>query len=144
MTCMQKSFKRFKLFPRRSEADLIFCGFQHRPRSLVLFLGKPLRQHQLGDLQTEENLCLVTVYPGGNPGVNLKSTSHRCYLFEIAFVWALTKETMHLPLGCLQGGTGHEWEFRMQRAALKVFRCKKQKYRPGMAPIPTPFGVFPG
>jgi len=42
--------------------------------------------------------------PGGNPGANLKSISHRCYLFEVACVWELTKETIHLPLGCLQGG----------------------------------------
>ena len=26
------------------------------------------------------------------------------YLFEVAFVWELTKETVHLPVGCLQGG----------------------------------------
>ena len=37
---------------------------------------------------------------------NLKSISHRCYLFDIAFVWELTKETVHLPLGSLQGGFG--------------------------------------
>ena len=24
-------------------------------------------------------------HPGGNPGANLKSISHRCYLFEVAF-----------------------------------------------------------
>jgi len=46
--------------------------------------------------------------PGYHPGVklraNLKSISHRCHLFEVAFVWELTKETIHLPLGCLQGG----------------------------------------
>jgi len=35
---------------------------------------------------------------------NLKPISHRCYLFEVAFVWEVTKETIHLPLGCLQGG----------------------------------------
>jgi len=40
----------------------------------------------------------------GNPGANLKSISHRCYLFEVAFVWDLTKETINSPLGCLQGG----------------------------------------
>ena len=40
----------------------------------------------------------------GNPGSNLKSIAHRCYLFEVAFVWELTKETIVLPLGCLQGG----------------------------------------
>ena len=35
---------------------------------------------------------------------NLKPISHRCYLFEVAFVWELTNETIVLPLGCLQGG----------------------------------------
>ena len=35
---------------------------------------------------------------------NLKKISHRCHLFEVAFAWELTKETIHLPLGCLQGG----------------------------------------
>ena len=32
---------------------------------------------------------------------NLKSISHRYYLFEVAFVWESTNETIHLPLGCL-------------------------------------------
>ena len=35
---------------------------------------------------------------------NLTSIFHRCYLFELAFVWELAKEIIHLPLGCLQGG----------------------------------------
>ena len=35
---------------------------------------------------------------------NLVSISHRCHLFVVAFVWELTKETIELPLGCLQGG----------------------------------------
>jgi len=43
-------------------------------------------------------------HPGGNPGANLKSISHRCHLREVAFVWELTKETIYLPLGCLQVG----------------------------------------
>ena len=43
-------------------------------------------------------------HPGGNPGANLKSISHRCHPILEAFVWELTKETIHLPLGCLQGG----------------------------------------
>jgi len=42
--------------------------------------------------------------PGGSPGANLKSISHRCHLREKAFEWELTEETIHLPLGCLQGG----------------------------------------
>ena len=43
-------------------------------------------------------------HPGGNPGANLKSISHRCFLVELAFVWELTKDTIVLPLGCLQSG----------------------------------------
>ena len=43
-------------------------------------------------------------HPGVELRANLKSISHRCHLFEVAFVWELTKETIHLPLGCLQGG----------------------------------------
>jgi len=43
-------------------------------------------------------------HPGVELRANLKSISHRCYLFEVEFVWELTKETIHLPLGCLQGG----------------------------------------
>ena len=49
-------------------------------------------------------------HPGGNPGENVKSISHRCYLREVAFEWELTKETICLPLGCLQGGFGGEKE----------------------------------
>jgi len=48
----------------------------------------------------------VPTHSGGNPGANLKSISQGCYLFEVAFVWELTKETIVLPLGCLQGGGG--------------------------------------
>jgi len=41
--------------------------------------------------------------PWSNPGAKLKSISHRCYLFEVAFVWGLTEKTIDLFLGCLQG-----------------------------------------
>ena len=40
---------------------------------------------------------------GGNPGANLKSISHRCYLREVAFRWELIERTVQLPLVCLQG-----------------------------------------
>ena len=43
-------------------------------------------------------------HPGGNPGANLKSISHRCHPILVACVWELTKNTINLPLGCLQGG----------------------------------------
>ena len=36
-------------------------------------------------------------HPGGNPGANLKSISHRCHTILVAFVWELTKETIDLP-----------------------------------------------
>jgi len=37
-------------------------------------------------------------HPGGNPGANIKSISHRCYLCKVSSVWELNKETIHLPL----------------------------------------------
>ena len=46
----------------------------------------------------------VQNHPGVELRANRKSISHRCHLFEVAFVWELTAETIHLPLGCLQGG----------------------------------------
>ena len=45
-------------------------------------------------------------HPGVELRANRRSISHRCYFFEVAFVWELTKETIHLSLGCLQGGKG--------------------------------------
>ena len=45
-----------------------------------------------------------SIYPGGNQGANLKPISQRYHLFEVAFVWELIEATIHLPLGCLQGG----------------------------------------
>jgi len=43
-------------------------------------------------------------HPGVELRANLESIFRRRFLFEEAFVWQLTKETIHLPLGCLQGG----------------------------------------
>ena len=42
--------------------------------------------------------------PWRQPGADLKSISHRCYLREVVFEWELTQETICLPLSCLQGG----------------------------------------
>jgi len=39
---------------------------------------------------------------------NLKPISQRCHPTLVAFAWELTKETLDLPLGCLQGGDGNE------------------------------------
>ena len=41
-------------------------------------------------------------HPGVELRTNLKSISHRYHLFQVTFVWELTTETIHLPLGCLQ------------------------------------------
>ena len=43
-------------------------------------------------------------HPGDNTGVNLESIYHRCHPILVALIWELTDETIHLPLGCLQGG----------------------------------------
>ena len=47
-------------------------------------------------------------YPGGNPGANLESISHRCHPILVACAWGLTKETINLPLGSLQDGFSAE------------------------------------
>ena len=50
------------------------------------------------------NLITDTSHPGVELRANLMSISHRCHLFEVAFVWESINETIHMPLGCLQGG----------------------------------------
>ena len=65
---------------------------------------------KFGGVQAEQVHTLP--YGGGNPGANLKSISHRFYLLEVAFEWELTKETISLPLGCLQVGYGGVRKFR--------------------------------
>ena len=48
-------------------------------------------------------LFCVTFHPGDNPGANPKSISQRCPSILVEFAWELTKESIKLPLGCLQG-----------------------------------------
>ena len=50
-------------------------------------------------------LDAAPVHPEVELRANRRSISHRCHLFEVAYVWELTKETIHFPLGCLQGGS---------------------------------------
>ena len=47
-----------------------------------------------------ETIC---IRPGVEPRANLESIAHRCHLFEVIFVREMTKETIHLPLSCLEG-----------------------------------------
>ena len=43
-------------------------------------------------------------HSGDNPGANLESIAQGCHPILVAFAWKLTKETINLSLGCLQGG----------------------------------------
>ena len=63
------------------------------------------REQARGQSRLLKHMASVQNHLGVELGANLKSISHRCHLFEVAFVWELTKETIHLPLGCLQGGS---------------------------------------
>ena len=84
-------------------------GITLRRRALTLTLPSHL-------LVSGPSICAVVDlhssaegHPGGNPGANLKSMSHRCHPILVALVWELTKETIVLPLGCRQGGLREEW-----------------------------------
>ena len=49
-------------------------------------------------------LLLLRYHPGGDPGADRKSISHRCHLILVGFVFELTDKTINFSLGCLQGG----------------------------------------
>ena len=53
-------------------------------------------------IQRQHQNLLPLLHPGVELRASFKSISYRCHLFEEAFVWKLTKETIHLPLGCIQ------------------------------------------
>ena len=55
----------------------------------------------------QQNISVLRCHPGVELRANPKSISHRCHLFEVAHVWELTQETIHLPLGCLEGGVAY-------------------------------------
>ena len=89
----------------------------------------------------------VGIHPGVELRANLKSISHRCYLFEVAFVWDLTKETIDLPVGCLQGGQGMGTD-APPRSRRGASRCDTPHLRaaPLMArilPSPRPRNLLP-
>ena len=69
-------------------------------------------------------------HPGGRPGANLKSISHKCDLREVAFAWELTKETIHLPLGCLQGRIGPQEADALRAVVWRVQGCLAHKNPP--------------
>ena len=59
-------------------------------------------------------------HPGGNPGANFKSTSHRCHLFEVAFSWGLMGKNIYVPLGCLPGRSVPSTGIYILKKGLKV------------------------
>ena len=64
------------------------------------------------------------------------SIAHRCYLFEVAFVWELTKETIVLPLGCLQGGLrGHHQPSGATSLGQWSLVCLEQIHRAALTPM---------
>ena len=90
--------------------------------------------------QGPARLCnRVESHPGGNPGANLESISHRCHPILVAFVWELTKETIHLPLGCLQGGCADAApSLRRKEAAVPSLRPRARKLRARTRCAPHP------
>ena len=80
-------------------------------------------------------------HPGGNPGANLKSISDRCHPILVAFAWELTKETIHLPLGCLQGGPPGDHTVLDSTTFVVPERCVN---RGGAAPGEVLFGQRTG
>ena len=72
------------------------CTFWEIPRIEFDYLA-------VRDLEIAAQQVFDVLHPGVELRADLKSMSHRCHLFEVAFVWELTKEAIHLPLG-LHGG----------------------------------------
>ena len=63
---------------------------------------------------------------------NLESISHRCYLRKEAFEWELTKDTIYLPLGCLQGGDLESLQhLRLQREREEESGRERERVRGG-------------
>ena len=54
-----------------------------------------------------------------HPGVEMRakrqSIFHRCHLFEVAFVWELTEETIHLPRCCFHVKRTHRQKLKSRR-----------------------------
>jgi len=80
--------------------------YQARPRT-VAFSKKMGVPGSSPCLTRERRLAPGALHPGVELRANRRSIHHRCHLFQVAFVLELTKETIYLPLGCLQDGISH-------------------------------------
>ena len=67
-------------------------------KKVLAFTGRAL------EVPSKHGQLVNPKHPGGNPGSNRKSVSHRCHPILVAFAWELTKETNNFSLDCLQGG----------------------------------------
>ena len=63
-------------------------------------------------------------HPGGNPGVNLKSISHRCCLREETFEWELTKEII------FASGLSPGWEVALPQRMWSRARARPARRPP--------------
>ena len=81
-----------------------YQALSHSFETLLASYRAQRATHDAHLLQCALEKKVLPLHPGGNPAANLKSISHRCHPILVAFAWELTKETIHLPLGCLQGG----------------------------------------
>jgi hypothetical protein len=101
----------------------VLCHGRSAPSSPPTFTTHtpPDLQHLLG--RASPSHFIPHNHPGGNPGANLESISHKCYLQEVAFEWELTKETIHLPLGCLQGGVSSKRSGATRSATVSHTKC---------------------
>ena len=82
--------------------------------------------------QLQNSRRLRAGHPGGSPGANTKSISHRCHPMLVACVWELTKQAIDLPMRCLQGGVAPDGEVEGARGGAAVE--DRAQYRPVDAP----------
>ena len=85
-------------------------GARHRPLLLSPTTHSQLAASRDARPGSAEFTFILEIHPGGNPGANLDSISHRYYLREVAFEWELTKDVIYLPLVCLQGGEMNRYD----------------------------------
>ena len=73
---------------------------------------------------------------------NLKSISYGRHLFEVAFVWTLTQETIHLPLGCLQGGIPTLGMMEAASSVVSIESIEFQSHQDQEQPVPLTLASF--